>query len=787
MGRVYRAHHTGLDKDVAIKVLRESAVPDPTRSKRFQREAKAASRLSHPNSVAVLDFGEDGDDRLLYIAMEFLEGEDLQVVIDRGTLLGVDRICKIMIQALAALAAAHDAGIIHRDMKPSNIVLVEQMNDEGQLTEVVKVCDFGVAKFSSGDRDTLDGGRAQRVIGTPLYMSPEQAVGDELDPRTDVYSCGVIMYEMLTGQPPFTAETPMGVLMKHVSEPTRRPSSLVPHVPKALEALILWSLEKKRDKRPSSARELRNALRAFLTGKSGTVPALARYGVEPTPEEEPWEGSTPFLQLEEAPRPSSNDRGILPAPPLPPLLTGPEITGPEKKETPHQHLELVADLDLIADLDLALETGGGRRPEPPARASAEAKRDGGGHPKGTRVPAGLRSSTTDGLILNDFAEDKVEIFDEQSYFGVNDPKPEVRRPEPDEVSLEAPPPRSLIRAGDTDPKVSVEDKGHMAAYLWERFGIPPQRRVPDDGFWLRDNHDREIGPLTWSETTHALRMEASDGGADDVSVSSDQTNWVAAARFVQLTGVEAILETSRALPKESPLSGQLSESSVAAVFAEASAHTVTGRLMFRVHKDRRNARFDIHLDSGKPTFVFTNEPQLQAPNLLVVKGILSEDKLPPYIRKAASTAVPLEELVAEDVLFDPAQYRAAVMKERLRSLLRWPDGQFALEEGGRPASRHAFAESLLALLPDLVYRSLPTELLETELKSLLSVPLVRAEEASERLEQMGLTRSQRGVAERLLGAPRLELVMPPEGRIRKAYTTMAYVLRETGLLLPETA
>lgn len=827
MGRVYRAHHLSLDKDVAIKVLRESAVPDPNRSRRFEREARAASRLNHPNSVAVLDFGEDGEDKLLYIAMEFLEGEDLQEIIDRGTLLGVERICHIMIQVLAALAAAHDAEIIHRDMKPSNIVLVRQRNDEGQITEVVKVCDFGVAKFLSGGRDTLDGGRAQRVIGTPLYMSPEQAVGDALDPRTDVYSCGVIMFEMLTGQPPFTAETPMGVLMKHVSEPVRKPSSLVPNVPPELEAIMLWSLEKSRDKRPGSARELRNALRAFLHGKASTLPALSKYGIE-TINEDPWVAKTPHWQLGVPALPSTSESPILAAPPLPSLVgaagRAEEAVGAVVGAAfGPAHFDLVADLELQGgagspDPERAERTGRTERTERARRANGgdvlplrprsgvllgrplpgagdvpdlservpEAA-DRAAPPRGAQVPVELRASTVDTSTspVPSPWDERSEIFSEQSYFAVKKRTRDRVTIDLDEVRLDAPPPRSLSRADETDPKAPAAARDGMAAYLWERFGLSPDRQAPPDGFWIRDAQGREVGPCTWSEITQALRMEALYDGVCDVSLSSDQKTWISAERFVQLTGVEAILRDDEPLPDDARGDarprGTLRERSIASVFSEVSQRRATGRLAFNLWKGRRRARFDIDLDEGRPTFVLTNEPHLQLPNLLVVKGVIPEDKLALHIRTVLAEATTLEDAVSRNAKFDVAQYRAAVMKERLRHLLRWPEGAFAFDPGARPSSRTPFAVSLLALLPDLVYRTLSAEQLERELEDLLDRPFVRAADAGARLADMGLTRSQRGVAERLLTSSTLRRVLPAEGRIRKAYTTMAYVLREAGL------
>jgi hypothetical protein len=537
------------------------------------------------------------------------------------------------------------------------------------------------------------------------------------------------------------------------------PTEVADGIPRALEAVILWALEKDRDRRASSARELRTALRAFLAGQAGTIPALASYGVETIPDTSPWSGPTPYWQLDLPAPPRHQPSGILAAPPPPPQLTPlPEV----ESETP-----TTGHLDLVADLDIASSEG------PPAPGGAS-PRDRAAPPRGAHVPAHLVDASSPW-------EERSEIFSDRSYFQSSTRSRERLTMDPGEVRLEAPPPRSLSRAADSDTLGAPAARDAMATYLWERFGMSPDRRIPPDGFWIRDAAGRELGPCTWSELTRALRLEAAGPGAGDVSVSSDQRSWISAERFVQLTGVEAILDTSRALPDPSPLSGRLEERSAASVFAELTRRAATGRMMFQVESGPRQARFEIHLDEGKPTFVFTNEPHLQLPDLLIAKGLLSEDRLPTYIRAVLSRATTLEEAVSRDAPFDVAQYRAAAMKERLRHLVRWPGGAFALDDSARPASHMAFAVSLLSLLPDLVYRTLSSQYLEATIRPLLEARPRRAPNANVRLAAMGLTRSQRGVAERILSCARLADVLPADGRVRKAYTTMAYVLREAGL------
>ncbi len=213
MGRVYRAKHLTLDRPVVLKMLHKDFSTDPQVVQRFQREARAASRLNHPNSIAVLDFGE-AEDGTLFMAMEFLAGRDLARVIGDEFPLGDARIVRIGAQMLSALAEAHVQGIVHRDLKPENVMIEPRRGEP----DFVKVLDFGIAKITSPGANEPKLTQAGLVCGTPEYMSPEQARGAELDSRTDLYSTGVILYQMATGELPFQSDTPVGFLTKHLTE-----------------------------------------------------------------------------------------------------------------------------------------------------------------------------------------------------------------------------------------------------------------------------------------------------------------------------------------------------------------------------------------------------------------------------------------------------------------------------------------------------------------------------------------------------------------------------------------
>jgi len=283
MGAVYKARQLALEKTIAVKVMHAQLASDPMFAARFHREAKAASRLDHVNSIGILDYGEEPDG-LLYIAMEFLDGRDLLHILDQEAPLPAGRIVDILSQALSALAVAHDMGIIHRDLKPENIMVLRRKGEDERVHDVVKVCDFGIAKVADTvEDDTVPADQKKKnsklttaglVIGTPEYMSPEQGRGEPLDARCDLYSMGVILYLLLSGQTPFDAPTPLGIVLKHQSEEPLPPSRYRPEADLRLEAVCLKAMSKKPADRYATAREMRLALRAVVDGtiSDGMVP-----------------------------------------------------------------------------------------------------------------------------------------------------------------------------------------------------------------------------------------------------------------------------------------------------------------------------------------------------------------------------------------------------------------------------------------------------------------------------------------------------------------------------------
>jgi serine/threonine protein kinase len=262
MGTVYRATHLLIERPVAIKVLSQRFVGDETAQQRFRREARAAGRMHHPNAVTVTDFGTT-DDGYLYIVMELLEGQTLRELLAHEAPLDPARAVSFTLQACLAVGAAHDAGLIHRDLKPPNIFIEQRPN----IPSIVKVLDFGVAKFAVEEHEDEDFPTLTQVgaiVGTPRYMSPEQCSGAAtLTPASDVYSLGILLYEMLTGAVPFSGDTPLAVALKQVSEQPRPPREIVPAIPEELEKLVLHALAKNPADRPANGNELRRELQAI--------------------------------------------------------------------------------------------------------------------------------------------------------------------------------------------------------------------------------------------------------------------------------------------------------------------------------------------------------------------------------------------------------------------------------------------------------------------------------------------------------------------------------------------
>ncbi len=259
MGKVYRGRNLRTEHSIAIKTLMPELVHDESLVRRFEVEAKAASNLSHPNTIRVYDHGNEG--KLLWMVMELLDGISLERALNIERAIEPRRLIGLMRQVCASLAEAHGKGLIHRDLKPDNIFL----NRAGGEADFVKVLDFGVAKLKDPKFGSEKLTQAGMIFGTPRYMSPEQARAKELDERSDIYALGVIMFECLTGKAPFEAADPIGVLVKHCNEPVPTFASVNPSlvIDPVFEEIVRRCLSKKPEQRPATVKVLRAELDAL--------------------------------------------------------------------------------------------------------------------------------------------------------------------------------------------------------------------------------------------------------------------------------------------------------------------------------------------------------------------------------------------------------------------------------------------------------------------------------------------------------------------------------------------
>ncbi|MFD1505910.1 Stk1 family PASTA domain-containing Ser/Thr kinase [Georgenia yuyongxinii] len=276
MAEVHIGYDNRLSRTVAIKVLRSDLAKDPTFQARFRREAQSAAALNHPSIVSVYDTGEEhvvsasgNTTTVPFIVMEYVEGHTVRSLLSGGDPLPIDEAVEIVVGVLSALEYSHREGIVHRDIKPGNIMLTP--------TGAVKVMDFGIARAMADSAATMT--QTHAVVGTAQYLSPEQARGEVVDARSDLYSTGCLLFELLTGQPPFQGDSAVAVAYQHVSETPRAPSAITPDVPESLDRVVLKSLAKDREDRYADAAHMRADLLAAVRGGHVEAPTVAAWGL----------------------------------------------------------------------------------------------------------------------------------------------------------------------------------------------------------------------------------------------------------------------------------------------------------------------------------------------------------------------------------------------------------------------------------------------------------------------------------------------------------------------------
>ncbi len=312
MGQVYVAHHEGLDHRVAVKVLHPWLAREDKHRKRFLREARAAKRIRHPNVVEVLDCGTTDADSV-YLVMELLEGRDLRAVLQAEGALPWSRARNLLLQGVAALREAHRQDVIHRDIKPANCFVCT--TPDPSLPERMKLLDFGIAKVGGDPSASATGGGGKRLtqtgelVGTLAYMAPEFADGKPASVHTDMYALGIMAYQLLTGDVPFTGRNEFQVLARHLNEPPVRPRMLVPELPEAVEVVVLTLLAKKPEHRFESMADVEQAMLA-IPGDADGGPIVVPHGRDSS-------GSQPIVRRRESTKPPvGRIRSLTPSRPI---------------------------------------------------------------------------------------------------------------------------------------------------------------------------------------------------------------------------------------------------------------------------------------------------------------------------------------------------------------------------------------------------------------------------------------------------------------------------------------
>ncbi len=278
MAQVHLGYDTRLSRTVAIKVLRTDLAQDPMFLARFRREAQSAAALNHPSIVAVYDTGEEQvstetgkEISLPYIVMEYVKGRTVAALLADGDPVPIGEAVQIVVGVLSALEYSHHEGIIHRDIKPGNVMITPDAK--------VKVMDFGIARAIADSAATMT--QTNSVVGTAQYLSPEQARGEVVDARSDLYSTGCLLYELLTGKPPFSGDSAVAVAYQHVSETPKPASQVAPDIPDAIDRVVMKSLAKQRDARYQSAAEFRNDLLSAARGEGVDAPSVTSWNMAP--------------------------------------------------------------------------------------------------------------------------------------------------------------------------------------------------------------------------------------------------------------------------------------------------------------------------------------------------------------------------------------------------------------------------------------------------------------------------------------------------------------------------
>ncbi|MGW2092453.1 Stk1 family PASTA domain-containing Ser/Thr kinase [Promicromonospora sukumoe] len=361
MAEVHIGHDTRLGRTVAIKVLRSDLARDPSFLTRFRREAQSAAALNHPAVVAVYDTGEDihqnaaGEDvHVPFIVMEYVEGHTVRDILTDGSAVPIEEAVEITVGVLSALEYSHHAGIVHRDIKPANVMITP--------TGAVKVMDFGIARAMADSAATMT--QTNAVIGTAQYLSPEQARGEQVDTRSDLYSTGCMLFELLTGRPPFQGDSPVAVAYQHVGQEPQRPSEVATDVPDVLDRITLKALTKDRDHRYSTAAEFRHDLESAMRGGQISAPMVGAMMGATQVAGQPAYGATQVMTPGQGNWGTAQQSPVTPGNGYPGPQTRAGQREPEKKSKALMWWLLGIALAAVAAIIIAMVINGGGEDEP---------------------------------------------------------------------------------------------------------------------------------------------------------------------------------------------------------------------------------------------------------------------------------------------------------------------------------------------------------------------------------------------------------------------------------------
>lgn len=799
MAEVFRARLPGVagfEKTVVIKRMLPHLASKPRFVEMFVAEASLAAQVQHKNVVQVFELGqvESGE---LFIAMEYVEGTDLRRILKQATTQGL-RIPPwfsiwLMTEVLDGLSYAHglaDASgrprnIVHRDVTPSNVFI-------SHLGEV-KLGDFGVAHDESRSWQT----QAGQLKGKIPYMAPEQLHARSLDARTDVFAAAVVLWECLTQRRLFSGGPDIEVMTRIVSGPRRPASAYAGDVLPELDAVLLAALEAEAAARTPSAAALQGQLLDLLPRYvSGVRTEMVRRVVDV------------FLGKAAGPAAlSAAGIGSL-------ALVKPEGPGSAGPKSRTESVQLFGvGTSTSSQLEHLSDPFYDRRPEAPAMERAASLQavnaptalvddlflDEAPAPT-TGLAAGLLQPLPPPALVTADLEPQPLLLSDEFLAPVEEAGPGPAQGEDDRLEAlvneavaevahlrqvdVAPLPERSVLAG-LDVRRHASRVSDFAEQKWASYGLMGQTYEGPHPFWMKDHDGDLIGPMSWEQASGIVRAEMEARLDGSCLISPDEATWVTLGELAALVGLEWLLrDEAAARDSRGLLVGTLDRRSLTSLLGVLDHNRATGVLTVVDRGTRRSDIRELHVVDGAPTYVFADADRLQLPDLLTRKRIVPKALLPELVHSALSARLPLIEVASRHLSTDLGRYRSMFMKERLADLFAWGSGRFSFDEESPPRRAQPFAKSLLALVPELVHRSLGIDRLRAEVLPYLERELKPTSRFSAGVDRLSLTPAQLASASKLSQGKRLSALLTHHPEEAKLHLTMAYVLLEAELLLP---